>query len=720
MRIQSITPFKLKNFVAQNNKTVEQNDIKNNAYNPIAYNDLTFTARLFRSPENFYAQPFNKNGMPDTMKEYLNADYSDRQKMPPAQMLKLVFDDINETKNLEQVKRIFPDESLFNDLTDIPNKKARTGVLAEIDLMREENKSLFKNGKDNLGHYILKKIYTEAKTLKEINADFKKDVSVHYNGLSPIEYDTLRAFGIKFPNNSFWKSLTATREEFPYEYKPRKPIESRKTDVSTKSVPTSVTHQKKRFGNVKEWEIDSFSDALIYGNGSSSETIKRLRKSSVRDEASLSFVAKYMGEINSVVLEKLHISPEMSEFFENYDGLSKSQKQKLNDYWKHTDTRELRSTIMKDTIKLFFDAYGVDGQNDEFKELIEYAHSIKPNRIAMQQEHNRIQAEYDEMFAALDAQAKNVENVQEEKSLDQIIDDVKKDFDVQEFKFDTESGRVVIFANLRDALKELIAKETSFMPTAISNKFNKFVVSNYKLPDSFILSKLLLGKDLKLPEDDRLMPNKDVKKSTHELYQDFSEINMKDCRAAQQAVVDGFLGLMGKPEPRLFTLGLFEFVEMVKQLPDHGQILVEEKKGFINSKFNEYRKPLSESEVKKVSLQVIDLLRQYNPKDTIIDSLSPYDGFEASIYSVACYMKNQNPVDLKKALTDYVREFGGSARFFLDKNADKKLKMAKLEQFMVNYVSDKPIEFHKFVVRDSEGKTYIQYHNPELYFQLFV
>ncbi len=217
MKIQPITPFYVSS-LRQNKK--EQNRViaQNNVYNPIAYNDVSFTARLFRTPEDFYSCPWNKNGMPETMKQYLNADYEDRQHMPPQQMLTLVFDDINETENLEQIRRIFPDEPLFKNLTDTPNKKARTGILAEIDLMKEDNKSLFKNGKDNLGHYIIKKIYLEGKTLKELNEDFNRDKSVYYKGLSPIEYDTLRAFGIKFPNNAFWKSFTHNRANFNYIY----------------------------------------------------------------------------------------------------------------------------------------------------------------------------------------------------------------------------------------------------------------------------------------------------------------------------------------------------------------------------------------------------------------------------------------------------------------------------------------------------------------------
>ena len=130
MKIQKIefTPhLQMINRKKEENRSVAQSN--NLKYNTFAYKDfnINFTARLFRTPENFYAQPFNQNGMPQTMKEYLYDDFDDRQKMPPAQMLKLVFDDINETKSLEQVKQIFPEEPLFAKLTDKPNRNSRTG-----------------------------------------------------------------------------------------------------------------------------------------------------------------------------------------------------------------------------------------------------------------------------------------------------------------------------------------------------------------------------------------------------------------------------------------------------------------------------------------------------------------------------------------------------------------------------------------------------------------
>ena len=68
MKIQPITPFRTY-YLRQNQQEYKSNSVQNNAYNPIAYKDVTFTARLFRSPEDFYSCPWNKNGMPDTMKQ---------------------------------------------------------------------------------------------------------------------------------------------------------------------------------------------------------------------------------------------------------------------------------------------------------------------------------------------------------------------------------------------------------------------------------------------------------------------------------------------------------------------------------------------------------------------------------------------------------------------------------------------------------------------------
>lgn len=706
MRIQAITPFKLNNFTQKNNQNAKPNYVQNNVYNPIAYNDLTFKARLCRTPEEFYAEPCNKNYMPETMKQYLNADFDDRKNMPPEQMLSLVFDDINETKSLEQVRRIFPDEPLFKKLTDKPNKKPRVGVLAEINLMKEEDKTLFKNGKDNLGHYILKKIYLEGKTLDEINKDFKKDISVHYNGLSPITYQDTASLGIRFPNIHFWNSFVAHRRRFE-PIKPRKPIERRNSSAKTAAADTKpVPKQKNRFAGVKDWEIDSFSDALIKGNGSRSETIKRLKKSSVRDEASLGFVAKYMGEINSVVLEKLHISPEMTEFFENYDGLSKSQKQRLDDYWRNTETRDLRSIIMKDVIKLFFEAYGVDGQNDDFKELLDYAHSIKPERLAQQQEHNRIQTEYDEMFAAIDAEESKPQ--QEELGVDEValdelrawLEDLGEDFGDKIYTFRSKNGDSIFInsAELKKEFSDSLKSCFSVLPKPILNRYVNFILSK-DLPDSYMVSKVLMSMGYKIPDNDKCMPQNEVENLYNELNTEFYNSNKETCRALRQAVADAMkhnvLSISSNFVP-ILSMNPFNFLEFVQNVADFN---ADENldKAVISSKYDKYKTSLTTSEVNQVTNELVDLWRNSTPQNSIF--IDENIGVaKNAIYSTAEALRSKDKMvkDMaKQLLTGYVKNYGGALRVLLDKNLPQQMKRAKFEAFMLELLEDKMDELCK-------------------------
>lgn len=512
MKVQftpSLLTFKTQNQQFKNNKN---NDIhKNYSYNPIAYNDynISFGARLFRSPENFYEQDFNKNGMPVTLHRYIyNPSQLDfRKTIPPAQAMKEVFGSIAYMQNLEQVKEAFPDEPLFKDLHSKSSKNARTGILGELALLREDKdfaeKSLFKNGKDDLGMYILKKIYVEGKTLKEINKDFHKDKSVAYKGLSDIQYTDLRAFGIHFPKSDFWKSFIATREDFPYVFIPRK-IENqsdnnRLQSVNNRSaVPVKPRAAGNRFADVKDWEIDKMSEALIDGMGDKAKTEKQFKKHNLRNSETLNFVAQYMGEINSVVLEKLHVSEDMKDFFNNYDNLSKSQKEKFTEYWHIPDTDKIRSKVMSSTIRLFFDAYGVDGNNEEFQELLEYARNIKPNRILSQQKHDRIQAEYDEMFANLQETAENID-VKVDKKEEPIQDEhlsfnevLQKEVQSQKgktynFKLDDDT-HISIVANLQEMLKNKIYSEYANLPVSYVNKLYNFMLNHPLVTEEYLLS----------------------------------------------------------------------------------------------------------------------------------------------------------------------------------------------------------------------------------------
>lgn len=691
MKVEKITPlfYTQKNTKKSDNKNLlSKNNYTNYSYNPLAYRDynVNFTARLFRTPENFYEQPFNRNNMPDTMKTYLFNDYEDRKNMPPNQMMKLVYGDIEETKSLEQVKRIFPDEALFVNLTDTPNKKARTGVIAEIELMRQENKSLFKNGKDNLGHYLLKKVYLEGKTLKEINSDFEKDISVHYKGLSPIQYETLSAYGIKFPKSAFWKSFIATREDFPYEYKPRKAVEHRNTTLErvTANVISKSKAEPKKFADVKEWEIDKLSEAVIKGKGSVEETRRQIKKSSLKNTESSNFVSKYMSEISSIVLEKVHASDEMKDFAENYDKLSSSEKSLLDAYWNsNPQIKEQRSIAMKDTIKLFMDAYGVDGNNEEFRELINYAHEIKPARLERQRLHDLKQAEYDEMFEELSKETK-------ENKISSIEDTIKpvplsEDKTLRTYTVYPSTHEIRYNGDLDEYLRGVLKEELVLLPDSFVQKYTKFLMNHPLITDKY---KLTLAVDGSVPEgyEDKILPDDELHKISYTVNKDFSVKYSQVMTANDQSLVELISTIKPEGAEKLLPLQTDEVMKLARTLGL--DTLSPQQKAQINANYQEYLRPItSKEDINKINAMIVDFALNYKKS-------SFYD--KNAQLNVLMEMLSANLKDcpsLKKDLlrsikySKFVEKYGGSAKILLKNNVTPEMKKAKLEIMISDLMS---------------------------------
>lgn len=718
MKIEKITPLNYvnKNLKNSDNKNLlSKNNYANYSYNPIAYKDynINFTARLFRTPANFFEQDFNRNGMPETMKSYLYDDYDDRQNMPPAQMMRLVFDDISETKSLEQVKRIFPDEPLFKNLKDNPNIKARTGVIAEINLMKQENKSLFKNGQDNLGLYILKKIYLEGKTLKEINKDFEKDISVHYKGLSPIKYETLSAYGIKFPDNAFWKSFTATREDFPYEYKPRKAGSPRVYTDEHRIDNPKPKMEKKKFENVKDWEIDKLADGLIKGIGSKRETDRQLKKYNVQDKEALSFVAKYMSEINSVVLEKVHASDEMREFYENYDNLSGSQRNIFKAYWNsNPQIREQRSTAMKDTIKLFMDAYGVDGNNDEFRELIDYARGIKPTRLQLLEEHNKIQAEYDEMFAKLDEEAVK-ENITQEEIEEVPID---KDNNLLSYTVSPKKHEIRFNGDLTEEFKKVIQSQMELLPPSFSKRYIQYFLAHSTVNDKYKLTVLI---DDTVPEgyEDLIYKKDEMNKISLGVNKDFTLKYPYVIAACNQAMVELIASARPAEAPKMLILDTDQLIKLA-EFDFHD--LTAEQKAELDAHYQDYMKPVtSKEEINKINSMLVDFVYNYDKrysydKDTQVTCLTEL--LHANIKTNPALKK-----DLSRLIkySKFVEKYGGTAKILLNNNIGDDMKKAKLELMVGDLMSVNAREMTDLL---SDNKynldTILKPVDPELYYLL--
>lgn len=721
MQIQKISFFTPNYKFNQNkNSNAAPEQHKAEPLQTFAYKDfnINFTGadgsgRLFRTPANFYSTPFNRKGMPDTMKAYLNADYEDRQNMPPIQMWKTVFDDINMADNLEDVKILFPEEPLFANLKSKPNK-ARTSIISQIQTLQEDfaETPLFKDGKSDLGLYLLKKIYLEGKQLGEINKDFQNDLNDTYKGLidKNIDYSTTAAYGIRFPNLAFWNSFVVTRDDFPYVYKPRNITEPHTVNPRVKKELSLEDIKREAFETVRkrkfkptDYEVKQLTDAVL--DKKPQAALDKIRKRGGQNAESASFVEKYFSPIMSVALEKINASDEMRDFFQNPENMSQSSKDRMQKYWReHPHFRALQSMAIKDTIKLFFEAYGADGNNEVFQDLLKYADSIKPERQERLRRHNELQQEYERALGIFETEEKSevppintaVADIDEEDGdiakYQKIFEDLKKEYNAESFDIDTPQGKVTIVGNLKEILKESIEYNCRFMPKTFVNKYITFLMNDPDLTDEYLRSIILLSKGIDIPhtssfrnDDDTLIK---VTQEQWEFYRDFPV----QSRAARQAIIDAVIPLAGeKNAVSLFRmLDTFELGDFFRSLSKPAQDIILKQSKSINEKYYSYMKPLSDYETHQIAKAIVRLAKKYDPKKSIIDEYSHHRDLKDVFYKLGQNISLDKSIEdrMFQGMKQYLSHYGGSARFFIDKKAPESLKLAKYEEFMCAYCQD--------------------------------
>lgn len=723
MYIQSISLTQPQQYKANfKNKPNKIRNFKEHSYNPIAYRDynISFGDRLFRTPENFYEQDFNRENMPQTMASYLFADYDDRKHIPPAQMMKIVFNDINNAKSLEEVKELYPNEPLFAKLHSMDNKKYREGILAEIRYLKEPDKSLFKNGKDDLGLYILKKIYLEGKTLKEINKDFKKDVSVVYAGISDINYRDLSNFGIKFPNNSFWHSFYVTREDFPYVSVKRKDAEFHAQGAKKELTLADINKgnfQDKRPPKYKpkDHEIKDITGAILEDFGDKEKTNKNLKRKLKSDDPKLTFIQRYMGEIMSISLDRVHASDEMRTFFEDYDNLDKSARTRMKKYWETTpEMKALQGLVMSDTIKLFFESYGADGNNEIFKDLLDYARSIKPEREQNLAKHNENQKMYEEIFSNYEPKASETEefNAETTKIIEEVKglhDDIKKLNEYikeHQYCYDFGGQKVNLQTSIEDMIGEYnLTKMDDYLPVSYINKYTKFLKEHPNTSNKFLLSVILYDTENNATDEllKELYPSEECSEMLYKMQLEYMKKHLPESRAAQQALVK----VVSKRATK----------EQIKELPIIYNIFPLQTPGFkkyihvdmtgakddLAKYYSIYKKPITTSEAQKITLKITELLKNYDSSNSHLRIAGDEESQEVQkTIELSKVFKNPRKSSQKffkenmvKLLTQI---YGGSARALLDPDLPECAKVATMEDIILSFTYNFPNLYKSLVM----------------------
>lgn len=457
MKIQSITPIKYNNqqYHIQNTAGKAPQALQSGVYCPVYYQDYNVQISFGkRSPEDFYAQDFNKNNMPETMKKYLNAKFEERSKIAPVQIMQEAYDKLNGANTVDEIKNRFPNEEKFAKLRPANYSNATSGILKkikDIKAMQDTPEPLFKDGCDDLTTYLVKKIYLEGKTVKEIDKDFAKDINEVYelaarvpdgvkkplgkNESAYFSHSTVYNLGIRFPEVPFWNSFISTRDDYERtkriksltgEFVNADSAEGKAAIRSRQQQPRMEKPEPRKY-NFKRDKIKNISDTIVNSNGDTRKALKEVKHRGKSNLEELTFLQKYWGQIMTLATEKVHLSEEMIAFNEarrnDQDRLNSNLLDKLitgEDFTKREKTpfkafwsenpwlKSEFSTAITDSIMQFTDAYGADGNNAYFKALLQDIETIKPNREKAKLLHAQIQAEYDELARQLNPQQEQV------------------------------------------------------------------------------------------------------------------------------------------------------------------------------------------------------------------------------------------------------------------------------------------------------------------------
>ena len=364
-----ISPVSLRfNFVRRNDtaKKGSQQTFQNKAipFYPKNFQPY-FGARLNRTPVDFYAQKFNAENMPDTVKAYLSSDFENNKEKRPMQLQQEAFQWLPECTTIQDVKDMYPEEPLFAELRTFKDIHPRLGYLDELKYKKKVKSTEVLTSGEELTLYLLRKIYLEGKDLEEINTDFKKDVRPEllnedvYGQKGYFQYSTLKSLGIKFPDISYWHSLQATRLDKEYIPTTRTfdPTKERKKRVYTPRPPRVLTPeeiQKRKERMITRW--------LSLSPAQQANQIEKMR-AGLEEKGSIFF--DYMSPIMIIATEQIKLSDKLVEFFkktsidepDDLSKLSKEQGKLLQEFWnENPELKQEFSKAITDTIKLYEDA----------------------------------------------------------------------------------------------------------------------------------------------------------------------------------------------------------------------------------------------------------------------------------------------------------------------------------------------------------------------------
>ena len=424
MRVQSVN-------LLSTGKVNAKNQNKNNVYSTnvlsesklpfVSYKDynITFGERLNRTPEDFYAQAFNIDNMPDTVRKYLFEDFEERRHMPPAQLQRQAFEYLKLADNVQDIKDMYPDEPLFVHLKEVKDTKPNTGILLLLKWDAQTSQTPIFKDKQNkdLTTYLLKKVYLEGKTIDELNTDFDKDATDEIKrelGVKDKKYfshSNIYTLGIRYPKLPYYNSFLATRND--KEYIP---------PVRKSSIPVSEETKEKLSVAMTKW----------WSGLNQMERAEQIQKMLNGKEMSNSIFTKYQGQIMTIAAAQMGFSEKLSDIFSekysdssfviDFPTFSEQQREIMLEFWnKDPEFRTKYSQALQDTIAEFEVAYYSDDKS-QLEMLLNKALDLKARVLNKAREKQQTKREMQKLTQATQHDAQVSENPRRasEKQLNEV------------------------------------------------------------------------------------------------------------------------------------------------------------------------------------------------------------------------------------------------------------------------------------------------------------
>lgn len=700
----------------QNKKNNKTNTTQTIPMQMNAYQDFNINFRG-RTPENFYEQEFNVRHMPERMKKYLQENYEVRKHIPPEQIMNESFKYLEVTENFDEVKDIYLE---FSNLHDA-NLKGRTGILADIKLSRElSDTPLFKDGSDNLGIYLLRKIYLEGKTIKEINKDFyEKDLNPEYKGAitQPITYGTTSAYGIQYPKTDFWNSFIATRDEYKKFFVdlPKQNKSQLKQELVKKQHTTEPEKKYTRKYALKKYQKQLLKDDIKKSKGDVEQLEKAIRRRFTKDDPEAAFIVKYLSPIMTIAADRIHLSEEEKFFAET----NKTNENFFARFWKaKPELLEQYSTAITDTIELFEETYESGGMipiNSEYQvikegventkpidfvpqrfvELLDYTQTIVPTRLQKYAEHEKLQSKWDEHFKWRYGEIEETAPAIIKKNATELLKEVAQDNNAQVYMLKGVNGNeVAITGNLDEFLGDYLRKEYFGFPPKFVNMLINFTLKHPMMTENAKLS--IATRNIADKIDDERILEKPALDSINNFIKTELEL---ETAAGSMAALDVFASYSASPEkvyrtlyPRCKEADSNEYsIQLLKHRED---AKVNEE---LNRLYDIYRKPPTQSELNKIKLKIVSFIRDFDRSCIKSPESAIYGmhGLASNIEQIQGLLKNNKQMVPKmnnlisKIICDYKVFYSKSLLFGQENKAQYKAKAEIISSNVINILINK-------------------------------